>query len=108
MWGRFLRQSTAPRSRRPSRRLAVEHLEDRCLPAVILVAPATSIQTIAQAASIAKDGDTIQIQAATYTSQEAIFTQNDLTIEGIGGTPIFNDSGYAISNKKASSTSRGA
>jgi hypothetical protein len=100
MWGRFLRHSTAPRARRPGRRLVLEPLEDRCLPATIVVAPATSISTIAQAAAVAKNGDTIQIQAATYTSQEAVFTQNNLTIEGVGGTPIFNDSGYALSNEK--------
>ena len=27
-------------------------------------------------------------------------TQSNLTIEGVGGTPIFNDNGYTIPNQK--------
>jgi len=99
MWGRFLRQPLSHRSRsRRTIELALEHLEERCLPAIII--GSSTYQTIAQAAAAAQNGDTIQIQAGTYTSQEAVFTQNNLTIEGVGGPVIFNDSGYQLQNEK--------
>jgi hypothetical protein len=102
MLARFLRQPPLSHRSRQRRtiQLALEHLEERCLPAIIQVGPSAAYQTIAQAAAVAQNGDTIQIQAGTYTSQEAVFRQNNLTIEGVGGMAVFNDSGYALQNLK--------
>lgn len=100
MSGQLFRQpSRTPRSRR-SIQPGLENLEERCLPAILQVGAGLTYQTIAQAAAAAQNGDTIQIQAGTYTSQEAIFTQSNLTIKGVGGAVIFNDQGYQLQNEK--------
>jgi Bacterial Ig-like domain (group 3)/Fibronectin type III domain len=98
MWGLFRRQPPA----RPRRtiKLAVERLEERCLPTTWHMGPAETYTTLAAVAAVAQNGDTIDIDAGTYTSQEAIFTQSNLTIQGVGGPVIFNDDGYQLQNEK--------
>jgi hypothetical protein len=52
---------------------------------VIKVGPTHGIRTIATAAALAKDGDTIEIEAGDYTGDVAIWKQDNLVIRGVGG-----------------------
>lgn len=52
---------------------------------VLRVGPAAPTHTIAAAAALAKDGDTIEIEAGDYPGDVAVWTQNNLTIRGVGG-----------------------
>jgi len=60
---------------------------------LLKVGPAHEYQTIAQAASNAGDGDTIEIDASgDYTNDHAVWRKNNLTIVGVNGRPhITND-----------------
>lgn len=49
----------------------------------IAVGPNARIRTIATAAALARDGDTIEIAAGDYPQDVAVWTQNNLTIRGI-------------------------
>jgi hypothetical protein len=59
--------------------------------------------TLAAAVAAAGDGDTIQIQAGTYTGLSGIATttQTNLTIEAAGGAVILDATGTVIPNGKA-------
>lgn len=71
------------------------------------VGPGQTYETIAAAAAAAADGDVIEIQAATY--REAVtWRANRLTVRGIGGRPVIDMTGQAISNGKAIFVSAGA
>lgn len=52
---------------------------------VIRVGPQHAVTRIAAAALIAKDGDTIEIDAADYVDDVASWPQSDLTIRAVGG-----------------------
>jgi hypothetical protein len=52
---------------------------------VIKVGPSHGIRTIATAAALAKDGDTIEIEAGDYPGDVAVWKQDRLVIRGIGG-----------------------
>lgn len=52
------------------------------------------------AARVAKDGDTIEIDAGTYHNDYAKWKQNDLTIRGVGGMAHLKSKGL-IPNRKA-------
>lgn len=52
---------------------------------VISVGPAARIHTIATAAALARNGDTIEIAAGDYPQDVAVWTQDNLTIRGVGG-----------------------
>src|SRR5262249_35559314 len=95
-------QRRQPLGNTTSARLAVECLEDRVVPTIIHVGPTETYQSIAQAAAIAQNGDDIQIDAGTYTGSGIIgvFTQSNLTIEGVGGRTILDASGLSIPNRK--------
>ncbi len=49
--------------------------------------PKRTLKTPGQAAAVAKDGDTIEIDAGVYSGDVAIWTRNNLTIRGVGGRP---------------------
>lgn len=66
---------------------------------VLRVGPSRDIKTIKEAASQAKDGDTIEIDAGNYTGDVAIWRANNLTIRGVGGRPHFNADGEAAEGK---------
>ena len=87
---------------KPSRsiQLSLEHLDDRCVPTVLQVGTLAGELTFAQAAAAAQDGDTVQVQAGTYTNFDVQWYANNLTIEAVGGPVILNDSSYTISNEK--------
>ncbi|MDP2811890.1 MAG: right-handed parallel beta-helix repeat-containing protein [Rhodocyclaceae bacterium] len=52
---------------------------------VIRVGPSQTVRSIATAAKLAKDGDTIEIEAGDYLGDVAIWNQNNLVIRGVGG-----------------------
>lgn len=52
---------------------------------VIRVGPDRPVKTIAEAARLAKDGDTVEIDAATYLGDVATWRQSNLTIRGVRG-----------------------
>jgi hypothetical protein len=80
--------------------ISFETLEGRRVPAVLLVGPTETFKLPSQAAAAAQDGDTIEIDAGTYTDDVATFTANNLTIEGVGGRATIDDTGMAIPNRK--------
>lgn len=54
---------------------------------VIRVGAAREIRTLRDAAKIARDGDTIEVDPGDYEGDTAVWTQNDLIIRGIGARP---------------------
>lgn len=49
------------------------------------VGPERELRTPSAAAALARDGDTVLIDAGTYTGDVATWTQDDLTLRGAGG-----------------------
>lgn len=63
---------------------------------VLRVGPEGSVQTIAQAARTARDGDIVEIEAGEYHADVALWKQKKLTIRGIGGSArLFADGASA-------------
>ena len=58
------------------------------------------VNTIAAAARLARDGDTIEIAAGDYVGDTAVWTQTDLKIRGINGRPRLI-AGGKVAEKKA-------
>lgn len=69
------------------------------LAAALMVGPNEAIQRIADAAKLAKDGDTVLIQAATYTGDVTVWPQKSLHIRGIGGRPVLQAGGKSADDK---------
>ena len=62
------------------------------LPHILRVGPSRSIQKISQAATLAHDGDVIEIDAGVYHGDVVAWDQKTLTIRGVGGNArIFSD-----------------
>jgi hypothetical protein len=76
-------------------------LPERALLAVILVGPSQVYKLPSQAAKVARDGDTIRIEARHYRGDFATWRANRLTITGIGGRPTLDATNVAIPNRKA-------
>lgn len=66
--------------------------------AQLRVGPGETYTTIAAAAAAATDGDTVEIVAGTY-NEEVVWTQNDLTIRGVGGRPVIDMTGRALTRQ---------
>ena len=49
------------------------------------VGPDRELPTPSAAAAVARDGDTVLIDAGTYVGDVATWTQDDLTLRGVGG-----------------------
>lgn len=56
--------------------------------ATMVVGPGERVQTITEAARIARDGEVIEIRPGDYRRQPAIWTQNNLVIRGLGERPV--------------------
>jgi len=63
--------------------------------AIVLVGPGAPISRISDAARIARDGDTVEILSGDYKGDVAVWTQQKLTIRGVGATPTI------IANKQS-------
>lgn len=68
--------------------------------AVIAVGPLESVRRIADAARVARDGDTVLIQPGTYTGDVTVWPQKSLEIRGAGVRPVL-DAGGAVAEGKA-------
>lgn len=67
--------------------------------AVITVGPGESVETIAAAARLAQDGDTVLIKGGTYRGDVAVWTQKQLEIRGIDGRPVLIADGKSAEGK---------
>jgi hypothetical protein len=54
-------------------------------PSTLRVGPTRTIQTIAEAARRARDGDTVEVDAGDYRRDVAVWRQDRLTIRAVGG-----------------------
>ncbi len=99
----FAMMTDGTTSRRGSLRSrpGLEPLEGRCVLAVLSVGPTQMYAVPSEAAAVAQDGDVINIDAGTYKGDVAIWNANNLTIQGVGGRAIIDDTGVDIPNGKA-------
>jgi hypothetical protein len=67
---------------------------------ILRVGPQQATRSIAAAAALADDGDTIEIEAGDYVGDVAVWTQDKLTLRGVGGRPRLIAAG-ASAEKKA-------
>lgn len=65
----------------------------------IQVGPESDIRTLAEAARLAKDGDTVAVMSADYRADVAIWTQRDLVIRGVGARPRLVADGASAESK---------
>jgi len=66
---------------------------------LIRVGPEREIQLPSQASKIARDGDVIEIDAAEYFGDVAVWHANNLTIRGVGGRPLLDAAGNTAQGK---------
>lgn len=66
---------------------------------VILVGPQREIKYLSVAAKVAKDGDTIEVDAGDYPRDVAVWTQNELTLRAVGGRVRLLAEGAAAEGK---------
>lgn len=75
--------------------LAQERADRRVLP----VGPGEALKAPSDAAKVARDGDIIDIAAADYIGDIAVWRQNRLTLRGVGGRPHLRAGGRAAEGK---------
>ena len=63
------------------------------------VGPQRALATPSAAAAVARDGDTVLIDAATYVGDVAVWTQDDLTLRGVGGMAHLQAAGRSAQGK---------
>ena len=51
---------------------------------VLRVGPSQTLRSVAEAARIARDGDTVEIEAGDYAGDVAMWAQNDLALRAVG------------------------
>ena len=68
-------------------------------PAVLRVGATRELDRPSAAAQIARDGDTIEIDAGTYPGDAAVWRANRLTIRGIGGRAHLRADGAEVEGK---------
>lgn len=66
---------------------------------VIRVGANRLIKTIAEAAKLAKDGDTVEVDAGDYVGDVAIWSKNNLSLRAIGGRARLIANGAAVESK---------
>ena len=65
----------------------------------LCVGPGQKYSKPSEAALIAKDGQTIHIEASDYVGDAALWSKNNLTVRGVGGRPRINANGVNIGGK---------
>src|SRR6185369_7720228 len=65
----------------------------------IKVGDKREIKNLSVAASIAKDGDSIEVDAGDYPRDVAVWTQNNLTVKAVGGRARLLAEGAAAEEK---------
>jgi hypothetical protein len=66
---------------------------------VVRVGPDGNVATIAAAARLARDGDTVEVQAGEYHGDVAVWTQKRLRIRSVGGRAVLRADGRAAEGK---------
>lgn len=66
---------------------------------VLRVGPGQELARPSQAAAIAQDGDTVEIEAALYEGDAATWLANDLTLRGLGGGARLRAAGAAAEGR---------
>lgn len=66
---------------------------------VIRVGAARPIKTIAEAAKLVKDGDTVEVDAGDYPGDVAVWTKNNLNLRAMGGRARLIARGAAVEGK---------
>ncbi len=66
---------------------------------IIRVGPAQGTRSIAAAAALARDGDSIEIEAGDYLGDVAVWKQSNLSIRGVGGRVRLVASGASVEKK---------
>lgn len=82
----------------PGAPAAAEQVETR-EPVILRVGPTGDIRTIAEAARLARDGDTVEVQAGEYRGDVAVWLQKKLTIRSVGGPAVLVADGHAAEGK---------
>jgi hypothetical protein len=72
---------------------------DESAPRVFRVGANSAVPSVAAAARMARDGDTVEIEAGDYVGDTAVWTQSRLTIRGVNGRPRFIAAGQAAERK---------
>lgn len=83
-------------------------LAQRLACSVLLVGPGRPFELPSRAAAAARDGDMVRIDAGTYRGDAAVWKANNLTIVGVEGRTVIDNTGRAIANRKASWVIAGA
>jgi hypothetical protein len=68
-------------------------------PHTLRVGPGRTLATPSAAAAVARDGDTVLIDAGTYAGDVATWTQDDLTLRGVGGRAHLRADGQSAQGK---------
>lgn len=66
---------------------------------VIQVGPDGDVPTIAQAARLARSGDTVEVQAGEYRGDVAVWPQKRLTVRAVGGRAVLVADGKSAEGK---------
>ena len=73
--------------------------QESSTPKIITVGLDQAIHTPSAAAAVAKDGDTVEIEAGVYVGDTAVWNQKNLTIRGIEGRPQLQAGGRSAEGK---------
>jgi len=68
-------------------------------PTTLKVGPSQQYKRPSEAAAVAHNGDTIEIDAGSYPGDVAVWRQNDLTLRGVGGRAALNALGGSAEGK---------
>lgn len=79
--------------------LATPASDARDQPRTLRVGPDRALATPSAAAAVARDGDTVLIDAGTYDGDVATWTQDDLTLRGEGGRAHLRADGRSAQGK---------
>lgn len=74
-------------------------LDSGAFAATLVVGPHATIHHVAEAARLARDGDTVEILPGEYRGDVAVWMQRKLTIRGVGKTPVLIADGQSAEAK---------
>lgn len=97
-WGSPATADSASASASPSYAVSQAQAQKQ-VPRVLKVGPGRSLASPSDAAAVARDGDIVEIDAGTYTGDTATWTQNNLTLRGVGGKAHLRANGQSAQGK---------
>ncbi len=72
---------------------------DLAAKATMVVGAGEKVSTLTEAARLARDGEVIEVRSGNYRGQPAIWTQNNLTVRGVGERPVMVADGQSAEGK---------